>query len=379
MKRYKLAILIAAIMFMFTGCWDSVEVNQYAFIIGMGIDAGSSPDEIVVTYQIAMPMGGEDGEGAFRNVTVRAASLSEAEKETGARLDKRINLEHMQVLIIGQEAARRGVAQYKDYFFRCAGSRRVSGFVVAEGSAEDVFNKEMEDGEIPSFYIMGLLKNNAHVSGSIVESFTPAEISRNMLRPDYVLPYLTTAPEIAIKGAALMSNVSMAGVIDEGRCEAYKWLDSGSKAMETMVPVDTEIGRIIFSVSNVKTKTRIEKDGDRRAIRVRITGDCKVSEVIEGGNMSGVNEVRLNAQGLNEAVLAGAAAQIGDRVRLQSEQFLEYIQREVRADVLGYETFLRNYDARWWRQSGGQWREIYPDMTISVETGFKVTQIGAER
>lgn len=358
MKKLRIAMLFVVIMLIFTGCWDSVEVNQYAFVIGMGIDAGILPDEIIVTYQIASPKSeGEDGD-AFRNVTISALSLSNAEQQMRTMLDKKINLEHMQVLIIGSQVAQRDVAQFKDYFFRDIGKRRIGGFVVADGRASDVLSKDLEGAKAPSFYIMELLRNNAHESSSIVEGFTPAEINKNMqLRQDYVLPYLTIEPNVAINRAALVRGQAMVGVLDARQVEAYKWLNGGSKSVEATVGVDSAAGRIIFNVGNIKVKTEIEKKGDERALKVKITGRCEVSEVVSG-----------NAAKISDTLLAGAVAQVNDKIKLQSEQFLNYIQGEAQADILDYATLLKNFDAQWWQQSGGRWREIYPNMQISVET-----------
>lgn len=62
-RGISIVCLLCLLMVCVAGCWDSVEIEDRAFVLGVALDKGSKPGELKMTYQIAVPraMGGQGG------------------------------------------------------------------------------------------------------------------------------------------------------------------------------------------------------------------------------------------------------------------------------------------------------------------------------
>ena len=78
MKYLKILILLIIPLF-FSGCYDKTELDNLAYVIGIGADIGEGKN-LNITYQIAIPVkiageNSETGKDTFTTYTVSAPSL----------------------------------------------------------------------------------------------------------------------------------------------------------------------------------------------------------------------------------------------------------------------------------------------------------------
>lgn len=78
MKHLKLFILLL-VPILFSGCYDKTELDNLAYVIGIGADVGEG-ENLNITYQIAIPVkiageNSETGKETFTTYTVSAPSL----------------------------------------------------------------------------------------------------------------------------------------------------------------------------------------------------------------------------------------------------------------------------------------------------------------
>lgn len=62
----KISMMII-ITFSLTGCWDKTELDQKAYVIGIGLDAHEKEGKIKVTYLVANPEVGSQRIGRWIN------------------------------------------------------------------------------------------------------------------------------------------------------------------------------------------------------------------------------------------------------------------------------------------------------------------------
>ncbi len=79
MKKLLKIILIISIPIFFTACYDKVELDDLAYVIGIGADVGEG-ENLNITYQIAIPVkiekdNSESGKETYTTYTVSAPSL----------------------------------------------------------------------------------------------------------------------------------------------------------------------------------------------------------------------------------------------------------------------------------------------------------------
>lgn len=111
MKKPLLVIL--AIVFLTTGCWDKKEIEEKAYVVDIGLDKSDKKGDIQITYHIANPQvgtsqrGKADREPASEEITFfHAAGLSSSMDTANASITRKLSFEQTKVLIFSEELAR---------------------------------------------------------------------------------------------------------------------------------------------------------------------------------------------------------------------------------------------------------------------------------
>ena len=80
-RKTVLLCLISISLIVFSGCWDRVEIERNAFILGLAIDLNEDED-LVLTYEVALldAFKGEDEEKSksTQEISISSGSLSQA-------------------------------------------------------------------------------------------------------------------------------------------------------------------------------------------------------------------------------------------------------------------------------------------------------------
>src|SRR5690625_4500606 len=120
MNRHKFLLLFVCFTILLTGCWDSINLEERAFIVGTAIDLADKNEDnekhptFSVTNQIVIPAGvgvtGSEGGGGeekpFLNITSTGTSIYSLDEELAAKSSKVPFYEHFEILIISEEIAR---------------------------------------------------------------------------------------------------------------------------------------------------------------------------------------------------------------------------------------------------------------------------------
>lgn len=147
------AAFLAATALTLTGCWDRTEVDDVAFVMGIGLDEAPG-NQVYVTFHIAVPralaggggLGGGSGSGGGTQqttliTTVMGRSILGVVNLMNAYVDRRPSLVHGKVVVIGEALARRGIDSYIGELTRFRETRRTMFLVVTKGTAKEFLEK----------------------------------------------------------------------------------------------------------------------------------------------------------------------------------------------------------------------------------------------
>ena len=152
MVRLKIGCLLLLILFILTGCWDSNEVDDMAYVISLGLDQGTQ-NKLQVSMLIAIPKnitggGGSSAfgtEGKSKNlgsetsevVTVETPTIAAGFNMINAFISRKISLADLKAIVFSEKIARAGVKDFLDYFERDREVRSTASVIVARGTAEE--------------------------------------------------------------------------------------------------------------------------------------------------------------------------------------------------------------------------------------------------
>lgn len=151
-KRIALLLALVLLLVFLTACYDSREIDDFAYVVMMGIEHGVS-DRIRLTLQIPEftntnmsdsgggggGNGGDDEERAKKeNITVEAPSIFAAVAEADTFIPKTINFMHLNAVVVSEDFASSGeMKEFVVNLLRYHEIRRNTSIIVCKGSARD--------------------------------------------------------------------------------------------------------------------------------------------------------------------------------------------------------------------------------------------------
>lgn len=158
-----LASMCAAVLL--SGCWDYREINQLAFVIGVGVDGKTGERELAAHHLVALPgqggaQGGMSGGGGIAAPAMLQSatgqSVGDAFTELHSLTGRATSYSHVRVLVLGEKLAREGLLSTLDTFTRWYEFRRTMSVFIARPDAEAVLKVQSPLVTDPVEYLIGL-------------------------------------------------------------------------------------------------------------------------------------------------------------------------------------------------------------------------------
>ncbi|MCA1029777.1 Ger(x)C family spore germination protein [Bacillus timonensis] len=110
-NRTKL-LFICIIAFFLTGCWDKTEVEEKAYVIGLGLDKAEEENKMEITFLIANPevgtllSGGSSSEPPHEIITITANDFISARNTANTVVAKALAYPLLKVIVVSEEFAK---------------------------------------------------------------------------------------------------------------------------------------------------------------------------------------------------------------------------------------------------------------------------------
>lgn len=203
MKKIFLFLIVFCIVFL-CGCSKSQrEVDDYAYVIAIGIDKGGK-DNLKVTLSFANPNkigsgkeggAGEGGSENLINFTTETSGIYNALNVANDNISKVVNLSHVKLIVFSKEIAKEGLQKYVDGFVRELHVRPVTILAVCDKDPDGYLRKISPKLEVnPEKYINDLFEKQqtTFISKTTLRDFYSWADSD---AKDLALPYIGTLGE----------------------------------------------------------------------------------------------------------------------------------------------------------------------------------------
>ncbi|HHV28410.1 Ger(x)C family spore germination protein [Acetivibrio mesophilus] len=410
-KNRVILIIICSLIIFLTGCWDSIDIENRAYILGIAIDEypplpedpkndqNTSQNEqekmfetstevhtgtptYAMTVQIPIikhatlpntQIGGTSESRAIKtwDITQVGNSFIEINHSIATRTNLVPYYEHLQVIVISEKVARKGLENALDFFIRDPEMRSRTKLFITDGNAKDVLNVIPRIEDYASIYL-AKTSQNARINAEIIHWTDLGQAIQSIYSgEDFHLPAIkVTQDEILNKGAALFKKDKMVGWAEGQDAEVIKMFHNvfiGGIFTSEFVADEHDAKDGVMSLEVIKAKTKITPivQGDDIAFKIDIN--------IEGNYAEGVNHPlteRIDADFLEEAKKAFEKS-IKDRC-------IETIEKmqNMEVDALNFGTVLKTKEPGYWDRVKNKWRDIYPNVKTEVNVKVDIKQIG---
>ncbi|HHV71379.1 MAG TPA: Ger(x)C family spore germination protein [Clostridia bacterium] len=376
-KKIKIIILwLILFSLCLCGCWDMIELEERAFILGAGVDK-TAEGMFSITYQIALPdkmSGGEDGgnggDGTI-NITVEGETLYDARNKLITMVDRVPNFEHLQVLLIGEEIARDGLQEFVDILARNYQMRRRTKVFVAKGKAEEILKTKAKIEKSTALYLSMLPQNNGKINEQITATVDLGTMIENLRADfDFMLGVVQLEEEeISLSGAAVFNGGKLVGYLFGDSLAGAQWLKGDIKSSRVIVDKPTgELNKAVCLMGNVKTKLIPFINGNKIDFKLELITEGELLEIYPANQII-----------FTEEQITGIEKAIETKIISLCRESLRVLQEEMRTDVLMFEEHVRNKKYNFWEENRQDWDRLFSQAQIDLEVRARIRRVGLTR
>ncbi|WP_102346323.1 Ger(x)C family spore germination protein [Bacillus sp. Marseille-P3661] len=397
MFRYCIYILLLLLL---TGCWDRYELEDRANILGLAVDLaekselndepevthqkGEFPEEkretlYKVTAQIAVPgkikLGPEGGGGQGSEKTAWVLetfghTMKDAMANLQQQLAEKLYLGHLQIVVVSEDIAKRGLSEVNDFLRRDHEVRRTAWMIVNEKDASKVIKTAPPLETVPSLYLSDTLDNAVRFGKLPREYLGKFWIDISDDGVNAVLPSVKAidGDRILVDGLAFFRNEKMVGrttPIEIGMYMSMKEKNGGGYSVS--VSLEGEEGVYLVKAEKRKPHIKVSLKNGKPSAEIAVEIEAVIEEE--------VNNNQLSEEKIKQLKKAA------DQKRKElCEKLLGQLQKEG-SDVLGIGARIRAKYGDYWDtevKTEEKWSEIYKEMKIKVTVDHKIRRAGME-
>ncbi|SET40702.1 spore germination protein KC [Natronincola peptidivorans] len=363
-KKAKVITMVFVIIFLLTGCWDYVEIEDLIIVAGLAIDTGSGNNYLVTieTVDLEQSQGG-DVQPDSRVVQVEGSTVFDAVRNAIKISTDRYYWSHADVLILSEEIARGGIVKVLEPIIRSQEPRLTMKVLVSkENKASDILPYDTPSNKILSFEIVEMLNAQQHLSKApnyevyeVIDKVMASGISTVI--PTIGLSTIEGEKTPEVSGLAMFKKDSLVGFLDGEEAKTYLFITNEIKGGVLVESYPSEASASDISLSIKENKTKIQHRYENEKVVMEIKTNIKA--VIHEWDISdSISEESINdVKKLFEASL-----------RKDIEILIKKVQRDYQCDIFGFGQILKNQNPQLWRKLEENWENIFANLEIEVDT-----------
>ena len=368
-KRWIVFSLVLVILTI-TGCSPTANKRKFdslAIVLGVGIDYDSSKDNVLLTTQIVKTEEFEGGKRFF-NITQAGKSMLEAVSNADNEANRVLYVAHNQIVVIGRQAAEKGIFDYMDYFFRDDEARYDVGMVMTEMKAGEILDKATNLGSIPSQEITVLLENQVTMSACPRLELLEFAMEANSTFKASVMPIIgisqknpeTEKVQFEVTGSGVFNDGKLIYTMNRDETRGYLWgIGEINKGEIMLSDVNVDILE-----SSTNFEARIEGNSEKKLI---LTFDIDVE-----GNLGEVAKPKeQNTEELRE-ISKACEELITDQL---SHVLIQSFENG--CDIFGASDYLFRHKYKKWKRVENNWQMLYKNATFEIKVKANIIRTGS--
>ncbi|REE67669.1 spore germination protein KC [Paenibacillus taihuensis] len=398
-KPVKLAVVILMVFPFLAGCWDRLEIEDRAVVLGVSIDEakkvteeqeesevipnGPKTDMVHVAVQIALPgriplgpsdSGGGGGAGSQETlwvIDVIGHSIDDALMNLQQQISGRLFFGHLRVIVVSEKIARRGLENVNDFFRRNSEVRRMAWLLISKGNARKLMTAAPKLERVPTLYLMATLDEGIKM-GKFPKDYIGIFWSNAVKKgQEGFLPYVELRKEdnVEISGLAIFKDKKMVGrtkALDIGAYMAIK--GSNPAGYRVFVDLGGPKKNVMTSTTHRDEKTRISFKNGYPHFDVYMTIEINLEEKIS-------DSVMISTTGTLKQV-----EETEKKMALKIYRDTIEMTQAQGADIFGFGELIRAKRPSYWNRkirTKANWQEMYKEKaTFDFHLTVKARRIG---
>lgn len=344
-----------------SGCWERKELNEVAFVLGIGIDKAdvgyTVSMQVVIPSAISSQSNGGGGGSGVPVVVYKftVPTFYDAQRKLNLDSARTSYLGHIRVLVIGEELARSGVGEILDVFKRSREPRMDFYVMVArDTTASDVLKVLTPMDKLPANKLFSSLDNSYKDSSKTV-AVTLDDFIENLLSQGEN-PVLTgvevmgdpkegedksnverTMPKARLEyhSVAVFSKDKLIGWLNESETIGYNYIND--KVTSNSGPISGEDGKpIVIESIQSSTKRKVKFIDGEPHIYLKVKALCNIEEVQSTENLE------------LESTIKRLEKETEERIIERMQNTVEQVNNRFNIDIMGFGQSIYHASPKAW-------------------------------
>ncbi|AAK76765.1 spore germination protein KC/spore germination protein [Clostridium acetobutylicum] len=380
-KKFLKIISCILIAVNLTSCIDSRELNKLAIVLAVGIDKLENCDDTEMTIQLAKLSSNKSGSissggsapsanNVTLNLTETGNGLGKIVKTFNRKLDRQLFFSHNQVIVLGESAAKSGIAKYLDFFMRYRETRLLVWLLITKSKVKDILSvpPNMEDTQGRNLAeLISEQKEVSEIPAINLKDFTERIMSKTSA-PIIPIVEISTNNSAGTKALRLTSTAvfkkdKMIGTLDSQQTRGLLW--ALNKVKTGVVPVNLPGYKGTIDVETIHSKGKIAaKLKDNKLImKINIKQEGNLLEQNSSENLATPDNFKVIEKAEEETIKKQIEAAI-----LKS--------RDLNADIFGFGDAIYRRHPKYFKKIEPQWNKTFKNLNIEVNVNCKLRRNG---
>lgn len=391
LKKLVVAILILSNVFIMTGCWNYVEVDEQLTVSGIAVDKGQKGKKYHLTAEFISGGGGKDAQMETETIEADGDTIIEAIRSLMTTGTKMFYFGHCKLIIISDKVAKKGIADILDTIIRDREIRVTMNIVIAKHvKAKDILMSQDVSNPIISYEIVELIKVTREYNGQApVDLIYQAFNSLNSVGSSTVLPSVelvkdkdksgsdeqsnnskqsgdepngesNTGPKakeyLRISGVCVFKKDKMIGTLDEKDTKFLSFITNKvDKALITVEEEKRPNDYISFEVSKSKSKIMFDFKENTVDVKVKVKTEVSINASEKLKNYMYKSDTSKTQKNLEHSM------------KYYMERLIKHAQIELHSDIFGFGTQIHSKHPKQWKKYKDDWDEIFKKMNVDVD------------
>ncbi|HUC93070.1 MAG TPA: Ger(x)C family spore germination protein [Paenibacillus sp.] len=403
-NRVKLLCFFLMAVPLLAGCWDRIEIEERAVILGISIDKEEEetvkeeanvshlpgkipvPQEgmIRLTAQFAVPGriplgpgegGGGSGGGAEQRTvwTLHAVghTLDDAVSNLQQQISAPLFFGHLRIIVVSEAMAKSGLQNVNDYLRRNPEVRRMSWMAVSKGKAAAFMEAAPEMERVPALYLIATL-DQAVKMGKFPLDFVGLYWSNTSKKgQEGFLPYvdIKKSDNVEISGMAYFKGNKMVGKTQPFEIVAYMGIKGVNPAgYQNFVEMPGDSNMVVFTATHRKSKIDVDIKNGRPRMAVKIFLEGNLREKLNESSVIDIGKLKPIEEGTEKGLL---------------KLYRDMIEKtqEKGSDIFGFGEYVRAKEPGYWNKeikTKEKWQDMYRDVSVDVSVKVSIRRIGTK-
>jgi spore germination protein KC len=373
-------VLLFAIVFTLTGCWDSTETEQLGMVTLIGVGSGNDNDIRVVIQEKfhEKQMGGAMGGSSttpFLVYTGFGKTISEALQKMPTDQHHRLYFAHTKVIILDEDlVSTNGIKSILDFYERNPEIRLNTWLLISpRGQLDKILNTDIglniDTGTILEETINNVKGNsffNVIDTSNVIELLNTSGSELfvsgvNITSKDSHSKSESDDKKFSIQHTAIFKDDKMLGWLNTKEHRGLSWINGTAKGGEITIPIENEV----LSLRIVKIKSKVQPEICNEEMQININVDITSNIIESQGGLDFKNKdiIKMIEQVQSEEIKKDITAVINK-------------SRDLQSDFLGFGNDFNKKYPMFWKKIKSDWYSYYSDIKVNIYVNSKIENMG---